>query len=78
MPDVLTDRDVERYRAETPGCANVAHFNHAGASLMPAPVLETVVAHLRRESEIGGYEAEDAAEVRIEDVYESIARLIGA
>jgi len=75
---VLTDRDVERYRAETPGVANVAHFNHAGASLMPAPVLDTVVAHLRREAEIGGYEAEGEAEARIEGVYESIARLLGA
>src|SRR5690606_5662428 len=63
---------------ETPGCARVLHFNNAGAGLMPAPVLETQIAHLRRETEIGGYEAKDEAAARLEQVYRSIARLIGA
>jgi cysteine desulfurase/selenocysteine lyase len=75
---VFTDLEIARFREETPGCANVAHFNHAGASLMPTPVLETVVSHLRREAEIGGYEAADEAEERLEGVYDTLARLIGA
>ncbi len=70
--------DVERARALTPGCAQVIHLNHAGASLMPAPVLETVVSHLRREAEIGGYEAADEAGDGVEAVYRSAARLLGA
>ena len=70
--------DVERARALTPGCERVIHLNHAGASLMPEPVLETVVAHLRRESEIGGYEAADEADDRLAAVYRSAARLLGA
>jgi selenocysteine lyase/cysteine desulfurase len=70
--------EVERLRAETPGCRRVAHFNHAGASLMPAVVLDAVVGHVRREAEIGGYEAADEAEERLEGVYEASARLIGA
>jgi cysteine desulfurase / selenocysteine lyase len=70
--------DVDRARALTPGCAEVIHLNHAGASLMPAPVLETVVSHLRREAEIGGYEAADEAGDRLEEVYRSAARLLGA
>ena len=70
--------DVERARALTPGCERVIHLNHAGASLMPAPVLETVVSHLRREAEIGGYEAADEAAERLEAVYGSAARLLGA
>jgi cysteine desulfurase / selenocysteine lyase len=69
--------DVERARAETPGCANVAHLNNAGSSLPPTPVLEAVLSHLRRESEIGGYEAEDEAADRLDAAYDSIARLIG-
>ena len=69
--------DVERARAETPGCAHVAHLNNAGSSLPPTPVLEAVLSHLRRESEIGGYEAEDEAADRLDAVYDSIARLIG-
>ncbi len=70
--------DVERARALTPGCEVVLHLNHAGASLMPAPVLDTVVAHLRREAEIGGYEAADEAGNRLDAVYKSAARLLGA
>jgi selenocysteine lyase/cysteine desulfurase len=70
--------DVERLRADTPGCARVAHFNHAGCSLPPRSVLETVQRHLRREADVGGYEAADEAEERLESVYQSLAVLIGA
>ena len=68
--------EISRLRAETPGCAEIVHFNHAGASLMPRPVLDTVVGHLEREARIGGYEAEAEAAARLETVYASIARLI--
>jgi len=70
--------DVARLRAETPGCAHVVHLNHAGASLPPAVVTDTVVAHLRREETVGPYEAADAAADRLEAVYGSVARLLGA
>ena len=69
--------DVARTRAETPGCETVVHLNNAGASLPPAPVLDAVVSHLRREAEIGGYEAEDEAAERLDATYDSIARLLG-
>ena len=75
---ILTTADIERLRSETPGCANVVHFNHAGASLMPSVVLDATIGHLQREAEIGGYEAADEAEVRLEGAYSSIARLINA
>jgi cysteine desulfurase/selenocysteine lyase len=68
--------DVTRARAETPGTAHVAHFNNAGASLPPQPVLDTVMAHLQLEARLGGYEAEDAARDRLERVYDSIAALL--
>ena len=57
--------------------ARVAHLNNAGAALPPSVVLDAVIAHLRLEAEIGGYEAADAARDRVEAVYRSIARLIG-
>ena len=69
--------DLARARAETPGVEHVAHLNNAGAALAPEPVLDAVVGHLRREAEIGGYEA--AAERRdgVERTYDAIAALIG-
>lgn len=70
--------DVARARAETPGCAHVLHLNNAGAALPPEPVLEAQIAHLRREAEIGGYEAKAEAGERLEALYDSIAALIGA
>jgi selenocysteine lyase/cysteine desulfurase len=70
--------DVERIRRETPGCDAWAHFNNAGAALMPEPVVRTVIDHLELEAAAGGYEAEAAAHDRLEAVYDSAARLIGA
>jgi len=70
--------DLERWRAQTPGCAAVLHLNHAGSSLPPDVVTSTVVDHLRLEERIGGYEAEEAARDRTEAVYTSVARLLGA
>src|ERR1051326_2425665 len=70
--------DIGRVRAEPPGCANVIHFNNAGAALQPQPVIEAVLGHLRLETEIGGYEAADRAEAALEGVYGSVARLINA
>jgi cysteine desulfurase / selenocysteine lyase len=70
--------DIARLRAETPGCAHVAHLNNAGSSLPPAPVLDAVIDHLRREAEIGGYEAHGEREDRVEHTYDALARLIGS
>ncbi|WP_236788856.1 aminotransferase class V-fold PLP-dependent enzyme [Amycolatopsis sp. GM8] len=70
--------DVRRYRDETPGAAGVAHFNNAGAALPPAVVTDTVLAYLREEALAGGYETAAAAADRIDAVYGSVARLLGA
>lgn len=51
--------DLDRARSDTPGVQRVAHLNNAGAVLPPRAFTDTVVEHLRRESEIGGYEAAD-------------------
>lgn len=70
--------DLDRLRAETPGVAHRIHLTNAGAGLMPAPVLDAMTGYLRREAEIGGYEAAAEAAVRLDGVYDSVARLIGA
>jgi cysteine desulfurase/selenocysteine lyase len=74
----LLTLDVARAREETPGCANVVHFNNAGASLMPRPVSDTVLDHLRLEASHGAYEAESRASSALERVYDSLATLLGA
>ncbi len=70
--------DIAKIRADTPGVEKVAHFNNAGASLMPTPVLDVQIEHLKLETSIGGYEAAAAAAVRCEAVYESVSKLIHA
>ncbi len=75
VPAVL---DIAAERAATPGCRTVVHLNNAGASLPNEATLETVIAHLRQESEIGGYEAAAAASDRLMDVRASAGELLGA
>jgi cysteine desulfurase/selenocysteine lyase len=70
--------DVSLLRSDTPGVANVLHFNNAGAALPPRPVLDAVMAHLAREAAIGGYEAANEAADRVADCYDAVATLIGA
>lgn len=69
--------DVARVRSDTPGCEKKTHFNNAGAALSPKPVLDTVIAHLKREATIGGYEAAAEAGGDLEHFYDAAARLIG-
>jgi len=69
--------DVERLRADTPGCAHRIHLNNSGASLMPAPVLEAVQSHVDLEARIGGYEAAAEAAPAIAGAYASVADLLG-
>ena len=68
--------DMDRIRAETPGAEKVIHLNNCGAGLMPQPVLDALITHLRLEAEIGGYEAEDAAAGALDNTYGALARLL--
>lgn len=70
--------DVLRARAETPGCEAVIHFNNAGAALQPTPVLAAVRQHLDLEAQVGGYEAAEMSAGALDDVYRSVADLLGA
>jgi cysteine desulfurase/selenocysteine lyase len=53
------------------------HLNNAGASLQPAPVLDAVFAHLRREADTGGYEAALEATDALDRPYTAAAGLLG-
>uniref|UniRef100_A0A7S3PIX8 Aminotransferase class V domain-containing protein n=1 Tax=Aplanochytrium stocchinoi TaxID=215587 RepID=A0A7S3PIX8_9STRA len=57
---------------------NVSHFNSAGDSPMPRPVLEVVKNHLDLEARIGGYKAAEEVESLRSEVYGKVAELIGA
>lgn len=72
----MTPIDVPLARKLTPGCAHVLHFNNAGASLMPDPVIAAVKDQLDLEARTGGYEAAFAMHERIEGVYTSVAQLL--
>jgi len=69
---------LDRWRRDTPGCRERIHLNNAGAALMPQPVLDALMRHLQREAAIGGYEAADEAEARLDETYELLGRIIGA
>jgi selenocysteine lyase/cysteine desulfurase len=73
----ITDEQISRWREDTPGCAGRIHLNNAGSALPPRAVTDTALAYLRREAEIGGYEAEDEAAGQVDEVYEDLARLFG-
>ena len=71
--------DVARARADTPGRRVASPTSTTPAPrCRPRPVLDAVIEHLRREAEIGGYEAAAERADRVEHTYDAIARLIGA
>jgi selenocysteine lyase/cysteine desulfurase len=76
--DTAVGPDLDRWRADTPGCQDRIHLNNAGAALPPQSVLGTMQRHLAREAEIGGYEAADEAAPRVRDVYGLLGAVIGA
>lgn len=70
--------DVEALRRDTPGCEERIHLNNAGAALPPRSVVDAIRDHLELEARIGGYEAEEAREGEIADVYAAVAELVVA
>jgi cysteine desulfurase / selenocysteine lyase len=70
--------DVDRARAETPGCAEVAHLNNAGTSLPPQPVLDAHLTWLQEEAVTGGYEYAATHDDQRQQVYAEVAALVGA
>ena len=67
---------LAQLRADTPGTEHVIHFNNAGASLMPVPVIQAVHEHYLKEITLGGYEAADRERQWLGDIYGYLAKLI--
>jgi len=74
----MSSEQVAHWRADTPGCAHRNHLNNAGAALMPQPVIDAIIDHVRLEAEIGGYEAADARAGQVAGGYAALARIVGA
>jgi len=70
--------NLEQIRADTPAALGQSFLLSAGASLMPDPVVEAMVEHLRLEQSIGGYGAADQQQARLDGVYDSVAALLNA
>jgi cysteine desulfurase / selenocysteine lyase len=68
--------DLAALRADTPACANLIHFNNAGAALMPDPVYRAMVDHLDLERRVGGYEAARQAAPALASFYTEFAALL--
>lgn len=68
--------NLRQIRNETPGCKERVHFNNAGASLMPTPVVDAIQKHIALEAQMGGYEAADKMSGEIEGFYNAAARLL--
>jgi selenocysteine lyase/cysteine desulfurase len=69
--------DLERWRADTPGCSGVIHLNNAGAALVPRSVSDAISEHLRLEQELGGYEAAEGRVGALRSSYEALAGVLG-
>lgn len=68
--------DINLIREQCTRCNSLIHFNNAGSALSPDIVTQTVIAHLQREQELGGYEAAQAAHDQIEAFYPAMAKLL--
>ncbi len=69
---------LRQVRADTAGCDTQIFLNNAGAGLPPRTVVERMITHLRREEEIGSYEAAAEVDAELQQVYPSIATLLHA
>lgn len=70
--------DVKKVSADTPGCSGSGIFlDSAGSSLPPRQVVDTVIGHLRREAEVGGYRAAQERSEDLESGYSVFSQILG-
>ena len=70
--------DVAAARAVTPGCADLAFLNNAGAALPTQRTVDAVIGHLQLESRMGAYWAQDAVADRLATGKALAAQLLNA
>lgn len=70
------DNLLKKWREDTPATQNIVHLNNAGAALMPQPVLDAMIEHLRLEANLGGYEAAEKMNAQIQQGYQLLAALL--
>ncbi|MCB0643929.1 MAG: aminotransferase, partial [Phaeodactylibacter sp.] len=75
---MMTTEQIARYRTDTPACEQLAHFNNAGAALVPTAVSPAIDQQLQLEARIGGYEAMQAVTDATERFYTLGAQLLNA
>jgi selenocysteine lyase/cysteine desulfurase len=72
----FSSQEILSLRDDTVGCANVIHLNNAGASLMPKPVVKSILDHINLEAGIGGYEASALKATAIKEFYTQAGKLL--
>jgi len=72
----FSPEEVFAFRKDTVGCSNVIHLNNAGASLMPDVVTQSILEHIKLESQIGGYEASALRAGDIQQFYVQAGKLV--
>ena len=76
----LSEVEVNRARAETPAYCDdgdVAHFNSAGSSPPPKPVLDAQLEYLAVEANLGGYETAELSKRELRRPYAELATMLG-
>lgn len=73
---VFSPEAIAAFRKDTAGCSNVIHLNNAGASLMPDVVTQSILEHIKLESQIGGYEASALRADAIQQFYVQAGKLV--
>ena len=74
----FSPQELVQFRADTPACQDVIHFNNAGSALPPLAVQKVVQDHLELEYRLGGYEAAALRAEKSLAFYPTVAQLLNA
>lgn len=71
--------DIDKIRHDIRGLEDGKIFlNNAGSSLMPSPVVDSMINYLHQEEQYGGYEVAEKNAKHLEEFYDETAKLINA